>query len=195
MDDEEQAPPPREYPVSPVRLSKTPSWIMLGFVLGALFVAALPPLRKAAPADAPVRIEFTRPPAPRTAQPLATIEAVFAEWGGHAIWSGDTTEVALWNSEEKAFSDLYEVRRYGDTCYFRSIPALTRRVVSHGKPMPDSPLRFTETEEQYREWREHGRTERPVEPGLQPVRPPAAPPKVEPTGPSKASFPPDPPNP
>ena len=35
--------------------------------------------------------------------------------------------------------------------------------------LPESPLRFTETEEQYRDWVEHGRTERPVERDLRPI--------------------------
>ncbi len=169
---DEDTPPPKHYPLSPAKMSKTPSWVMLGFVLGALFVAALPPLgRKVAPsavAESARPVEFVKTASTRPAQPISTLEAVFAEWGGYAVWSEDITEVALWSSADRAFTDCYEVRRIGGTNYFRSIPGLTRRVISHGVPLPESPLRFTETEEQYREWVEHGRTERPVERDLRP---------------------------
>jgi hypothetical protein len=157
----------RDYPLTPAKMSKTPSWIMLGFVLGALFVAALPPLHRnpdKSPAMRPTRVpEYTTPPPPRQPQPLTTIEDVFAVWGEHAVWSDDTTEVAFWNKEYQDFTDCFEVRRVENKNYFRSIPRLTRRIVTHGKPLPNSPFRFTETEEQYREWLEHGRTELPVE--------------------------------
>ncbi len=171
--DADDTPRAKEYPLPKGRLSKTPSWIMLGFVLGALFVLALPPLRKkAAPPPETLRLEITQPRPPPAPKPLSEIEAVFAVWGKHATWSDDLTEVALWNSQERAFTHFYEVRRIDDVCYFRTIPALTRRLVTHGKPLPESPLQFTETEEQYREWLEHGRVERRVE---QPARPPSAP--------------------
>ena len=155
----------KSYPISTSKLSKTPSWIMLGFVLGAVFVAALPPLQKR-PAPTPATFRAADPPrstTPREPLQLSTIEAVFAEWGRHAVWSDDVTEVALWNSNDRAFSDFYEVRRSGDNYYFRTIPSLTRRIISRGKPMPESPLQFTESEEQYREWLRYGRAERPVE--------------------------------
>ncbi len=181
-DDEDEPPRRKSYPISTAKLSKTPSWIMLGFVLGAFFVVALPPLRKKAPVPEAVRVEFIRPPAPREPRPLSDIEGVFAIWGQHAVWSDNVTEVALWNSKERAFTDFYEVRRFGDTLYFRSITTLTRRVLTHGKPLPESPLQFTETEEQYREWLQHGRTERPTETPTRPriTTPPDAP-KVQTT--------------
>lgn len=172
---DEDTPAPKTYPLSPAKMSKTPSWVMLGFVLGALFVVALPPSGRKVAANAPAEpvrpVEFVATPAIRPAQPISTLEAVFAEWGRHAVWSDDLTEVALWSSADRDFTDCYEVRRIGGTNYFRSIPGLTRRVINHGPPLPESPLRFTETEEQYRDWVEHGRTERPVERDL---RPPAA---------------------
>lgn len=140
-------------------MSMTPSWVMLGFVLGALFVVALPPFQeKPAPVAAPRPVET-----PRTSPPpqLSTIEAVFAAWGERAGWDDDVTEVALWDTDKGGFSQFYEVRRVGEKLYFRTIPRLTRRVINHGKPLPaDCPLQFTETEERYREWLEHGRTER-----------------------------------
>lgn len=158
---EDDAPDPeRRHPPPVARLSKTPSWIMLGFLLGAAFVAALPPLRKPPPEPPTVRpTPVPAPPAPRVTPVLTTIEAVFAEWGRFAVWSDQLTEVAMWNSQDRAFTDFYEVRRIDGVFYFRSIPSLTRRLISRGRPMPDSPLRFTETEEQYQEWRMHGRSE------------------------------------
>jgi hypothetical protein len=164
MEDDEPKPEKR-YPLSASKMSKTPSWIMLGFLLGAIFVAALPPLRKipAPESTAFKAVESPPPRSPRDPPQLTTIEAVFAVWGQHAVWSDDVTEVALWNDRDKAFSDCYEVRRFGDIPYFRTIPKLTRRVIARGKPIPESPLLFTETEEQYREWLNYGRSERPVE--------------------------------
>jgi hypothetical protein len=177
------------YPLkrSPAKLSKTPSWVMLGFILGALTVYAMMRHPQTA-APAPVRVQFVDPPkpvGPRPPPPLSTIETVFELWGEHAVWSDNTTEVALWNKQERAFAEFYEVRRIGGVNYFRSIPNLTRRVLTHGKALPDSPLQFTETEEQYQEWRDHGRRERPVE-GLPrqdapiPRPPPPQPPRPTP---------------
>jgi hypothetical protein len=153
MDDDE---PPRrkEYPLSPAKMSKTPSWIMLGFVLGALTVVALLPRlqKKPAPAFEPRRVEFTKPPPPRQPQPLSKIEAVFASWGEYALWSDDdTTEVALWNDEQREFADFYEVRREGRTYYFRTITRLTRRLFTPPNLPTDCPLRFTEPKERYLE--------------------------------------------
>ena len=182
MEDDEPR-PEKPYPVSTAKMSKTPSWIMLGFLLGAAFVAALPPLRnKPMPERATIRpVEKARPEGPKEPPQLMIIEAVFAEWGQHAVWSGDVTEVALWNVREKAYNQFFEVRRTGDAYYFRTIPRLTRRIISRGKPLPDSPLQFTESEEQYAEWHSYGRTERPVErqPRPQPSTPPPAPAPVD----------------
>jgi hypothetical protein len=145
---------------TPPKMSMTPSWVMLGFVLGALFVVALPPLKKVPPA-APVPAPVAAAPKVASKPPqLSTIEAVFYKWGESAVWSDDTTEVALWNTETEKFDDYYEVRRLNGALYFRTIPSLTRRIINRGKPVPECPLQFTETEEQYREWREHGRAER-----------------------------------
>ena len=172
--EDDQEKPERNYPLarSTAKMSKTPSWVMLGFGLGALFVYAL--MRRdesTAPSTVSVRIvEAPKPAAPRSPPLLTEIEAVFDVWSEHAIWFGDTTEVAYWNRQERRFSDFYEVRRIAGTHYFRSIPELTRRIIRHGKERPDSPLQFTETEEQYREWLEHGRRERPAERELAPAR-------------------------
>jgi hypothetical protein len=141
--DGKPAPPPKAKP------SLVPSWIMLGFVVGALFVLALPRSRPAPPRleqseSTPVTIIKTPPQ-------ITMIEAVFAEWGKYAVWDNDITEVALWSSETHAFSDCFEVLRSGGTYFFRSIPRLTRPVLTHGT-REHSPLQFTETEAQRAEW-------------------------------------------
>lgn len=150
---DDEAPPRKEYPLSPAKMSKTPSWIMLGFVLGALCVVALLPRlqKKPPPGSEPARrVEFTKPSAPRQPQPLLKIEGVFAEWGNYALWSDDdTTEVALWNDEHRDFTDFYEVRRDGKTYYFRTLTRLTRRLFTPPNIPADCPLRFTEPKDRY----------------------------------------------
>jgi hypothetical protein len=133
--------PIQERPPSPARLSKTPSWITLGFVLGALFVLALPsrdraPGSTSAPAaEAPPPIVLERPK-------LTEIEAVFADWGEAAIWQNERTEVALWDRERRSFSIFFEVLRDSDRYYFRSIDRLTRPILREGAP-PNAPLQYT----------------------------------------------------
>lgn len=168
------SPEPGSQPVA--RLSRTPSWVMLGFILGAAFVAMLPswrpvPASPGAPAPAPVPSAPERDTAPaREPGPLLTIEAVFAAWQRLAVWSEDTTEVALWNAREQGFTDFYEVRRLGDVLYFRSLPRLTRRIIERGQPA-ESPLQFTETEEQHQQWLESSRQQRSQGAA---IRPPSA---------------------
>jgi len=166
MDAESDQDSPRgSHEGRPARPSRTPSWVMLGFLFGGLVVYAMMRPRQAVPTTAaPAPAAVPAPEAPRAAPSLTTIEAVFQEWGSGAVWHANTTEVALWNSRDRAFSEFYEVRRAGGVNYFRSIPALTRRIIRRGKETPECPLQFTETEEQYREWRDFGRTERPAEP-------------------------------
>jgi len=142
---------PRPPPVS--KLSKTPSWIMLGFVLGALFIWSLERSPDTTPL-APAVIEPEKPTAPVAPLPpprLSDVEAVFAMWGGGAIWENDITEVALWTPETKRYSDFFEVIRSGENLYFRSIPRLTRRILDHGVKV-NSPLQLTETEAHHQEW-------------------------------------------
>ncbi len=138
---------PSEKIPSAARLSKTPSWVSLGFVIGALFVWALPRESKTAVGTSvnPVStVQLERPKA-------TDIEAVFAEWGRYAVWEHGLTEVALWDVDRKSYTIFYEILRSGDASYFRSIPRLTRPVLTHGVPR-GSPLQFTETEEMRREW-------------------------------------------
>jgi hypothetical protein len=146
---DEPAPP---YPNPAPRLSKTPSWVTLGFVLGALFVWALPHPEKPAPEPAVTRSLTVRLERPK----LTEIEAVFEQWSQLAVWEYDLTEVAMWDVDKKSFSIYYEVLRDGDKYYFRSIPHLTRPVLTHGLHGA-MPLQFTETEALRREWLEHGR--------------------------------------
>ncbi len=155
MDESEPRPP------SPSQLSKIPSWISLGFVLGALFVWALPTPEVEAPAAAPAA---EPPPTVASARvrsgpaPLSDIEAVFEVWGRYAIWYNDLSEVALWDTETKEFSRYYEVLRTGDAYYFRTIDRLTRPILTHGIRV-DGPLLFTETEAMREEWLREKREE------------------------------------
>ena len=151
MDESEPRPP------SPSQLSKILSWISLGFVLGALFVWALPAPEVEAPASASATAPAAEPPPVLTVPvrsgpaPLSDIEAVFEVWGHHAIWYNDLSEVALWDTETKQFSRFYEVIRNGDTYYFRTIDRLTRPILTHGIRV-DGPLLYTETEAMRDEW-------------------------------------------
>jgi hypothetical protein len=142
-----------DTPAKPVsgKPSQIPSWVTLGFVLGALFVLALP---KRTPHAAPVPVvQEASARADIGAEPpkMTTIEAVFAAWDKYAVWSNDTTEVALWDAGLKSFSDCYEVVRSGTEYFFRSIPSLTRPVLTHGV-VENSPLVFTETAQQRSDW-------------------------------------------
>ena len=149
--------PAKVYPPSATRLSKTPSWVTLGFVLGALFVWALPRVENTLvppPPAQPAAVRLERPK-------LTEIEAVFAEWGHFAVWDNDLTEVAMWDVDRQTYSICYEVLRSGENLYFRSIPRLTRPVLNHGLH-GTMPLQFTETEALRREWLDRGRYEPPA---------------------------------
>jgi hypothetical protein len=149
MDEETQTPsePAKAKP------SQVPSWVTLGFVLGALFVMALPKRggEEARPRPPAGDAVAAKPAKPAAARPITTIEAVFAAWDKYAVWSNNTTEVALWNTDTMNYSDCYEVLRTADGYYFRSIPSLTRPVLTHGV-VQESPLQFTETARQRQEW-------------------------------------------
>ena len=145
MDDDNPSEPVQGKP------SQVPSWVTLGFVLGALFVLALPRRAVEAPARPAADAAAARPSKAAAAPRVTTIEAVFAAWDKYAIWSGDTTEVALWSADTMSYSECYEVLRASNGCYFRSIPKLTQPVLTHGV-VDESPLQFTETARQRQEW-------------------------------------------
>ncbi|KXU35613.1 hypothetical protein AXK12_05025 [Cephaloticoccus capnophilus] len=127
---------------------------MLGFVIGAVFVLSL----RRDPEVVYVREEVALPsPSPAAAAPpqepdFTVLEAVFAEWQSYAVWDADVTEVALWDSDLGRYARFYEVLRAPSregvaggalTFYYRSIPALTRPVVTRGVS-ESLPLLFTE---------------------------------------------------
>jgi len=164
---------------------------MLGFVLGAFFVWALPEPEKMPPS----------PPAPEQRAPertmpasrlprLTDVEAVFAQWDRYAIWDDDATEVAYWNEETNNFSNFFEVLRIGDRLFFRSIPHLTRPLIKRGVEA-HSPLLFTGVAEVALSLSERATpapmpdqpVERPLPSKIVPPAPPpaAAPPPVDPT--------------
>lgn len=144
---------PETEPVSPPKppLSRTPSWLLLGFIVGALFVWLLQKEEK--PAEPPALARpAVKAPAPAPKLDLNKIDAVFASWGEHAVWDHDITQVALWDSETGEFSQYYEVTRANGNYYFRPLDRLTWPILTHGEDLPDSPLRFTETAEMRRTW-------------------------------------------
>jgi hypothetical protein len=137
-------------PVETKRPSMTPSWVMLGFAAGVLFMWLLratveETAEPVAPAIEPPPARVSTPPKPME------IEAVFEQYGEYARWANDLTEVVLWNRGAQEIIDRFEVRRVGDSLYFRTIPRLTRRVLDHGVP-DNLPIQFTETEAQYQQW-------------------------------------------
>jgi hypothetical protein len=153
------------------KLSKTPSWIMVGFLLGVIAVLGFQHEMRRSSAVAEATAAIVRPtPAPApvenvtalTDRPsLAVIEAVFAEWGSFARWAEDRTEVALWNSTTGGFTDFFEIVRTTDGLYVRSISRLTRPL-TEANPPSEAPLRFTEPPEE-REARRAGRLSPEVE--------------------------------
>jgi hypothetical protein len=139
--------PPPSRPELPPKPSMAPSWVLLGFGIGVLFIWMLPPSEPPAAAG----LEPAAAPVARSAPQIAVIEAVFAEWGSAASWENDVTEVALWSGETGSYSQCFQVIRTGGMYFFRSIPRLTRPVLTRGV-RDNSPLQFTESEAQRAEW-------------------------------------------
>jgi hypothetical protein len=132
-------PPMDDPPTAPPKPTQTPSWVMLGFVVGVLFMVALP---RREPAAAPPAAPVPAPAAPSLAPPPRTIDAVIATSG------------------TKDYSDCYEVLRLGDAYFFRQIPRLTRPILRHDVPeAQNAPLQFTETAAQQQEWRKEANDE------------------------------------
>jgi len=134
------------------KLSKTPSWIMVGFIAGALFAYGVrqqishqvetKPIGQTTPAPVPAEAPHSSAALKDHASLLA-IENIFAQYQEHAVWHNDLTEVALWNAETGKYSELFEIMRSGEYFYFRTIPHLTRAVIRQNVD-PNAPLKFTE---------------------------------------------------
>jgi hypothetical protein len=134
------------------KLSKTPSWIMVGFIAGALFAYGV--RREVVSHDetkpSPPAAQVPMPAEPphsasalKNRSSLSAIENIFTQYEGRAVWHNDLTEVALWNAETGKYSELFEVMRSGDDYYFRTLPHLTRAVIRQSDD-PNLPLMFTE---------------------------------------------------
>ncbi len=151
------------------QLSKTPSWVMLGFILGGLFVYTVqrqtqrePRPRTAATVPAaPNSISVAKPEPDRRPQPgelrqpLYAVEDVFETYKDHALWEFDTTQVAIFNPETNSCTDYVEVLRDGDKYYFRTLSRLTRPLIDRGLG-PHAPIVFTEPESMREERRLQG---------------------------------------
>ena len=168
--------PTESHPRPPAKMSMTPSWVMLGFGLGAFFVWALPTPEKTPPPAPAERVPEQKMLVVRLPR-LTDVEAVFAQWDRYAIWDNDATEVAYWSEETKSFANFFEVLRVGDRLFFRSIPKLTRPLIKRGVEA-HSPLLFTGVAEVSR-----ALSERATPPPMpeQPVERPLPPKVVAPT--------------
>jgi hypothetical protein len=150
MEDDEQFARKKSHPPSAAKMSKVPSWISVGFVLGALVGWTV---REPKPVSSePARVIEVVKLEPRPNK-IATVEAIFEQWRHLAAWrDDDTTEIAIWNPDTNAFSEYYEVRRIGDAFYFRTIPRLTRKLVNYSAELPSSaPIKFAGVENAPRE--------------------------------------------
>ena len=106
--------------------SQAPSWVILGFVLGALCVFAFPRTERPVP-TAPVPPAAEIEHATIRAQPISrfqAVEAVFTEWATYASWDADTTEISVYDPDLKKYAECYEVLRHGDDLY---LPIRSRR--------------------------------------------------------------------
>lgn len=135
MDEFDESPP-----ASRPKPSKIPSWIMLGFLLGALFVWALPRPRVPVAAPAPVTPVLSAP-AVATHPRFSDLEASFIEWQQYALWAGEVSYVVMWDAESRSFRDCYEVLRRGDEFFFRSVPR-PRNLRARENVPANSPLQF-----------------------------------------------------
>ena len=168
-DEDDLPPPPKE------KLSKTPSWIMVGFVLGCLFAyvadreiqkrrdkspppPAPPPAAPATPPEVPAALRLS----------LNELDAIFTQSEGDAVWENDITEIVVFNSRTGKFSDFVEVMRSGPYYYYRPIARLTRPLIT-AEAGGGTLILFTETEAQ-REKRLA-----PLPPFLRPAPPKLAP--------------------
>ena len=142
----------------PQKPTSAPSWVLLGFVLGALFILAMPSRQKPAAEPAPVQAPKPEPLPPPNPGRFEAVETVFEAWSQYAVWQNERTEICVYDPDLNRFAECYEVLRSGDQMYYRSIPALTRPVLTHGVP-PNSPVEFTEPSEVRTQWLKEVRDE------------------------------------
>lgn len=137
-------------------LSKTPSWIMLGAVIGAAAGWSVKDYqisreREATEAQARATAAAAAKPAPAPApvpkpEPtelsLSDMEAIFEKWQDKAMWRNELTEVVFWDRVSNQYKFPVEVQRNGDQYFYRTIPKLTRPLMEGYVPN-DSPIKFT----------------------------------------------------
>jgi hypothetical protein len=146
------------------KLSRVPSWITLGFLLGGVAVYTLVPraerfwqekrtqseasaaVAHGLPTGTPVPTATPPPKPPPSGATLEEVDAIFTLYRTDAVWDRDRTEIAIWNRYQERFADTYEVYRdeNGKTWY-RPIPALTRPVIQY-EGEEGRPIRFTESQ-------------------------------------------------
>lgn len=148
----------RSSPRQRQKLSPVPSWITLGFVLGALTVWAFLK-RPERPANmgagvagdaAIVAGAQVEEPKPRNVASLAdrpsfnVVDAVFELHRAYAFWEDDRTQIALWNSVTGEYSDFFEVYRTDDATFYRPIEKITWWLIDGYGP-EEGLIRFAET--------------------------------------------------
>lgn len=141
--------------------SQIPSWIMVGFVIGALtmwafqsggpdeLVAEAKRAEVATPKEAePEVLAGSSNPMAREDQPsIELVAALFDQFREYAFWSNGRTEIGVWNGKTLSFSNRFEVLEHGGRVYFRPISSFSRLPLDGYGP-DASPLLFTETAEQ-----------------------------------------------
>jgi hypothetical protein len=141
--------------------SQIPSWIMVGFVIGALTMWAFQSGGSVELGEEVERVEAEIPeveepevleggsnPMAREDQPsIEVVAALFDQFREYAFWSNGRTEIGVWNGKTLSFSDRFEVLEQGGQMYFRPISNLSRLPLEGYGP-DASPLMFTETAEQ-----------------------------------------------
>ena len=135
-------------------LSKTPSWIMLGVIIGSIVTVTVqkhwggrndesPPIP--APAAGPAGETSKEPAITNTHLSLFAMETLFQQYQENVVWRHEIKEVVFWNPFTDQYSEYVEVLRNGEDFYFRSIPRLTRPIIEELMD-PNVPMRFTEPE-------------------------------------------------
>ena len=141
--------------------SQIPSWIMVGFVIGALTMWAF---QSGGPAELVAEAERAEAELPEVEKPevleggfnpmaredqpsIELVAALFDEFREYAFWSNGRTEIAAWNGKTLSFSNRFEVLEQDGRTYFRPISSFSRLPLEGYGP-DASPLLFTETAEQ-----------------------------------------------